>query len=145
MDIKTGEKGSTYTRVYTVVQEKSLVSRKPDASTRESKTNHYVMTRRESSDGKCHFCDEYGHTRTNGPKGSLIVKYFSCEKFVKMTPRQQFKELRTKGLCFQCLYPGARQSRGKHSNGTCQNNFICKHALHDKYPCKKHVLTCAEH
>ena len=53
-----------------------------------------------------------------------------------MTPHQR--------LCFQCLHPEGNQSKGKHSNGTCQNTFTCKHTSHDKYPCKKHVLVCGE-
>ena len=57
-----------------------------------------------------------------------------------MTPQERFKFLRHKGLCFQCLYPGAT-----HTNGTCQRDFTCKHKSHEKYPQKKHVLVWQEH
>ena len=62
-----------------------------------------------------------------------------------MTPAQRFQELKAKGLCFQCLYPGARQDDGRHSSGSCQRDFVCQHPVHDKYHRKKHVLVCHEH
>ena len=62
-----------------------------------------------------------------------------------MTPSQRFKELCSKGYCFQCLYPGAKKTEGKHSNGNCQIDYTCKHSSHEKFPSKKHVLVCHEH
>ena len=89
---------------------------------------------------KCFTCDETGHVKTNGPKGTFLIQYFACEKFVNMTPYERFNVLKQKGFCFQCLYPGA-----KHTIGTCQRDFTCKNTSHDKYPQKKHVLVCQEH
>ena len=62
-----------------------------------------------------------------------------------MTPKDRFTLIKNKGLCIQCLYPGARQDQGKHKEGKCQREFICQHPSHQKYPVKKHVLICEEH
>ena len=57
----------------------------------------------------CSFCEESDHVATNGPNQSKIIQYFSCRKFVEMTPKYRFAELQKKGFCFQCLYPGAEK------------------------------------
>ena len=62
-----------------------------------------------------------------------------------MTPAQRFNKLRKKGLCMQCLYPGAKGYYGKHKEGKCQRDFVCTHIDHQKYPQKKHVLICDEY
>ena len=95
----------------------------------------------------CEICDKEGHTETDGPvKGTKIVQYFMCQKFVEMTPHQRFAVLREKGLCFQCLLPGAKTTvPGKHKDGNCQRNYVCKHSSHDRFNRKKHVLVCHEH
>ena len=55
----------------------------------------------------CYFCEESeDHVATNGPRGTKIVQYFACRKFAEMSPNERFKELRRKGYCFQCLFPG---------------------------------------
>ena len=95
---------------------------------------------------KCCFCEEAeGHVATNGLKGTKIVQYFAFQKFVEMAPKDRFQELKSKGYCFQCLFPGASQDKGKHHDGMLQRDFVCKHKSHDKYPLKKHVLVCHEH
>ena len=43
----------------------------------------------------------------SGPKGTKIVQYFACQKFVEMTPKDRFQELKNKGYCLQCLFAGA--------------------------------------
>ena len=63
----------------------------------------------------------------------IQVQYFACDVFVKMSTADQFKVLREKELCFQCLYPGADLNTGKHKEGKCQKDYVCKHASHDKY------------
>ena len=70
---------------------------------------------------------------------------FACKKFFEMTPKVRFQELWRKGYYFQCLFPGASQSTGKHSDGKYQKDFSCKNTSHDKYPTKKHILVCHEH
>ena len=37
---------------------------------------------------------------TNGPKGTKIVQYFGCQKFVEMAFKNRFQELKSKGYCF---------------------------------------------
>ena len=73
------------------------------------------------------------------------MQYFACQKFVEMAPKDRFQELKNKGYCFQCLFPGAPQDKGKHHDGMCKKDFVYKHKSHDKYSIKKHVLVCYEH
>ena len=94
---------------------------------------------------KCAFCDETGHFERVDRQGNKIVDYYLCQKFVQMTPLDRFKELRRKGYCCMCLYPGALHHTGKHANGLCNNEFVCNHSSHDAYKKKKHVLVCHEH
>ena len=92
---------------------------------------------------QCCFCEEAEeHIATNGPKGTKIVHYFACQKFVGMAPKDRLQELKNKGYCFQCLFPGASQDKGKHYDGICRRIFMCKHKSHGKCPIKKHVLVC---
>ncbi|XP_066920588.1 uncharacterized protein [Clytia hemisphaerica] len=62
-----------------------------------------------------------------------------------MSPLERFQKLRSKGLCYQCLYPGAQRKSGKHQDGQCQRAFICKHPYHDPFTTKMHVLVCDSH
>ena len=98
-----------------------------------------------SNKDTCFICGEEGHNKTNGPKGSKLIQYYSCRVFVEMTPSQRFNVLKKKGYCWQCLYPGALRSNEKHKEGRCQRHFICKHDSHDNFPTKKHVLVCQDH
>lgn len=85
------------------------------------------------------------HVTTTGPRGDKIIQYFSCRNFVEKTPAQRLQILRKKGLCFQCLFPGAKWNEGKHEDGKCQKEYVCPHESHSRYPKKKHVLICEEH
>ncbi|XP_066931129.1 uncharacterized protein [Clytia hemisphaerica] len=108
-----------------------------------------------SSDGKpqhqqhqepiCFICGATNHIKSNGPRGTKLIQYFSCKKFVDMTTSQRFKFLQDNGLCYQCLYPGAQMDRGKHAEGKCQRDFICKNPAHNSEITKKHVLVCDDH
>ena len=40
-------------------------------------------------------------------KEQKIVQYLTCLKFVEMAPKDRFQELKNKGYCVQCLFPGA--------------------------------------
>ena len=82
-----------------------------------------------SDDMPCFFCN----VKTGGPSGSHIIQYFACKKIVDSTPAERFRVLRSKGLCHQCLYPGARQKEGKHANGKCRSYYVCKQESHNKY------------
>ena len=115
-------------------------SRKGSVSSRRDRyVSDYVYNE------KCCFCDETDHVLTNGPKRSKIMQYFACKKSVSMTPTKRFKELCLMGYCFQCLLPGAKKNEGRHVNGSCQSDYICKHSSHENYQQKKHVLVCHEH
>ena len=94
---------------------------------------------------KCSFCGEMGHYETKTYDGSSLVQYYACKKFVEMNPLERYKELRKLGLCYQCLFPGAIQNKGKHANGMCQIDFTCQHPSHDRYSMKRHVLVCHDH
>ena len=43
---------------------------------------------------KCQICDEIDQIVTITSKGKQIINYFSCEKFVKMSPKERFSELK---------------------------------------------------
>ena len=93
----------------------------------------------------CSICGNSDHVATNGPNSTKIVQYFACQKFVQWSPSERFAELKSRGLCCQCLYPGAKHRLQKHKEGRCQSEFACKHPSHDKYTTKLHVLLCQEH
>ena len=98
-----------------------------------------------SSPMPCVICSSTNHEATMGPKKSKLVQYFACDVFVAMSVADRFKFLREKNLCFQCLYPGADWNSGKHKEGKCQKEYVCKHSSHDKFTRKKHVLVCDDH
>ena len=82
---------------------------------------------------KCSICDEVGRVPTSAPNNSKLIKYFACQDFAMMTPKDLFTLIKNKSLCIQCLYPGARQDQDKHKEGKCQREFICQHPFHQKY------------
>ena len=51
----------------------------------------------------------------------------------------RLQELKNKGYCFQCLFPGASQDKGKHYDGICRRIFMCKDKSQGRCPIKKHV------
>ena len=118
-----------------------------DSSNESQDSCHLTDSSKQDSSNRklCSFCNEDDHVVTKGPYGRNLIQYFSCEKFVQMNPHQRLQELRKKGLCYMCLYPGALQNEGKHSTGSCHDEFCCKHSSHDKQNRKKHVLVCNEH
>ena len=81
------------------------------------------------------------HAVTTTRKGNLIVNYFACEKFVKMTVKERFQELKTKKLCFQCLTPGLKA----HHEGHCFDKYVCPDESHKRFPSGLHVLICDKH
>ena len=96
-----------------LIQEKSYQKKntKQNSDGREIGTNdaHFAN---QITEKKCYFYDETGdQIATAGPRGTGIIQYFTCKKFVEMAPKERFQELTIKGYCFQCLFPGASQSR----------------------------------
>ena len=119
-------------------------------TTRQSHTNDGGASHSEgAANGQdsrvCLVCGENDHIQTNGPRGSKIVQYFACKFFAEMKPVERFKFLKTKGYCVQCLFPGAVQTQGKHKEGKCQRDYVCKNEAHERFQTKKHVLCCEEH
>ena len=87
---------------------------------------------------KCHLCGTDGHTTITTKKGNVIVPYYMCERFVKMTAAERLSELSSKNLCTVCLFPGAK--KGQHR---CYfRNFVCP--SHDKTD-QVHILLCEQH
>ena len=99
----------------------------------------------EDENTKCHLCGKYDHVVTKDYLGRNVVEYFSCEKFAKSNPFERGALLKAKGLCRQCLNPGAKENSGVHKTGRCYSRFSCKHELHKKYDRKWHVLLCHLH
>ena len=93
----------------------------------------------------CHICGQSDHVATNGPGYKKLIQYFVCPFWAGMTNAERLKKLKSKGLCFQCLFPGADITTGKHATGRCQRDFVCKHESHEALTTKKHVLVCEEH
>ncbi len=108
------------------------------------RTSSEVVTSKKDQK-TCFLCSKDDHVATKGPYGKKLIQYFSCEIFVQMSPGQRFEELKRKGLCYQCLFPGAKINTGKHVEGKCQNTYICKHDSHNTFTSKKHLLVCEEH
>ena len=79
---------------------------------------------------KCCFCKEAEeHIKTNGPKETKIVQYFACQKFVEMAPKDRFQELKNKGYCFQCLFPGLRKIK-ENIMMECVKGILCVSTNH---------------
>ena len=57
---------------------------------------------------KCHFCDKTDHLVITTATGNMIIPYYVCQIFVNPTPENRLSRLKSKNLCTQCLYPGAR-------------------------------------
>ena len=102
-----------------------------------------------ASEPYCFLCGQSAgsdeHVPTFGPGGKKIIQYFTCRKFVEKSPASRLSTLREKGFCFQCIFPGANATQGKHQDGMCQRDFVCPHPSHQRYSVKKHVLVCDEH
>ncbi len=122
----------------------SDVQKEKDKDSFKKKHNSH-FTQDQNRNLNCSYCGANDHVATRGPKGSKLVQYFSCVKFANDTCIQRFETTKGKGLCYQCLFPGGRVDKGKHKEGNCQKDFICKHPSHEPLTVKKHVLLCDEH
>ena len=115
------------------------------SNNRGSKSSDSSHHQSDGNVSPCFICGATDHVPTNGPKGSKLIQYFVCKKFVEMSNAERLAALKSKKLCIQCLYPGADCRTQKHKEGKCQREFICKHPSHNQYDCKKHVLVCDDH
>lgn len=91
------------------------------------------------SDSPCHVCGQVGHTQITTARGKLILPYYVCELFVRMSPAERLANLESKNLCTVCLFPGAVKGPQHKCYYT---NFCCP--SHDKNK-KIHVLLCETH
>ena len=94
---------------------------------------------------QCHLCSKTDHVSTKDHFGRQVIQYAACRMFTDKSPNARFQLVKDKGLCYQCLSPGATVDHGKHKSGTCFSKFACKHPSHSKFPRSKHVLLCEEH
>ena len=81
---------------------------------------------------------------TSDHRRNNVVQYFCCKRLAELTPAGRFILLKEKGLCHQCLAPGAPLSTSKHRQD-CFSRYCCKNKIHEKHVKKKHVLVCEEH
>ena len=87
----------------------------------------------------CHICGKDDHTTVTTKRGNVIVPYYVCEKFVKLSAAEKLKILTSKNLCTICLFPGSKKGHKCH-----YTNFSCP--SHDTGSRGKiHVLLCDEH
>ena len=105
----------------------------------DSSNNTYNTS--STNNKKCVICEKTDHVPTITSWGNQIINYFACEKFVKMSTKERFEELKKKKLCFQCLMPGKKP---KHE-GTCFDIYKCPHESHKKFQSGLHVLICDRH
>ena len=103
-----------------VVRDAKEPSQTKEDSDRPSKGKHHAHLTDKINFKllKCYICNADDHVATNGPYGTKLIQYFSCQKFAEMNPSQRFAELKSKNLCHQCLYPGADCTKGKHKDGS---------------------------
>ena len=106
--------------------------------------NQQVHTSKTPDPKPCLLCGENGHVWTRNHNFKRVIQYFSCKMFAEMTPSDRFKLLKDKGLCYQCLSPGAPLDTAKHRTD-CFSKYCCKHPSHSSQVKKKHVLVCEEH
>ena len=125
--------------------EKSSHNDREKSNKSETESKRHISYMSNTKQLECVLCGKADHSVTIDHFGRQVVQYFSCKMFVDMTPKERFKLLYEKGLCYQCLSPGAKVEHGKHKNASCFSKFVCKSKTHSKYPRKKHVLCCEEH
>ena len=109
---------------------------------------HFVANGQNTHILTCHICAKDDHKITNNFRNKPVIQYFACKVFVEITPSERVKKLRERGLCYQCLVPGAYLKNDKnnfHMQGKCFKRFVCQDKSHGKYDTKKHLLVCEEH
>ena len=90
---------------------------------------------------KCAICEKTDHVPTITNNGNSIINYFACEKFVNMSTKQRFEELKKRNLCFQCLTPGLKANH----EGDCFDKYKCPDDSHKRFKNGLHVLICDRH
>ena len=86
-------------------------------------------------------CGKNDHKTYVSPfSGHRKASYLACGKFLRMSPLDRGKVLDNKGLCRQCLCPGAK----KGHQYFCSKTYICTDSSHDSSE-GYHVLVCDKH
>ena len=142
-EVKFQEEIILNNRLFHEDNQKNVIKKKSYEEIDKRTYNSYIEKEKRLS---CFLCGAKDHTITVDHFGRKVIQYFSCKAaFVDITPKDRFKSFLTKGLCYQCLAPGALVGKGKHSDASCYDKFVCKNKSHNKYPRKLHVLLCEEH
>ena len=90
----------------------------------------------------CHLCGKNDHMSYVSPYSQRrCVSYLACKTFVEKSPLERLKLLEGKGLCYQCLTPGAKIDHAKN----CNEIYCCKDQSHFKHDKKYHILVCDRH
>ena len=89
----------------------------------------------------CHICGQTNHVLSADHRGNKFVDYFSCKKFVEMSPKERFAELVRKKFCIQCLRPGMIYDESHK----CFDSYICPDRSHGRHIKGCHVLVCDAH
>ena len=89
----------------------------------------------------CKICGKKDHKSYVSPfSGRRKASYLACDKFLRMSPLERGKVLDDKGLCRQCLCPGAKKGHPYF----CNKTYICANPSHDSSE-GYHVLVCDKH
>ena len=89
----------------------------------------------------CHICGETNHVISTDIGGKCWVDYFSCKKFVEMSPKERRTELVKRKFCIQCLRPGIKHD-AVHK---CYSKYNCPDPAHANMTKGCHVLLCEAH
>ena len=92
----------------------------------------------------CHICGLCDHVLSSDMSGRKHVDYFSCPTFVKLPPKDRLLELKSRGLCLQCLSPGQKHNE-QH---VCHDKYVCTEKsdkYHQRYSKSLHFLVCERH
>lgn len=89
----------------------------------------------------CHICGQTDHVLSTDHQGDNCVDYFSCKKFVEMSPKERFSELIRNKFCIQCLRPGIKYDESHK----CFKAYACPDRSHGRHSKVCHVLVCDTH
>ena len=114
--------------------------KKPENSkTQNEKEKIQAHSADHSRSKKFFICEKTDHVPTN--KGNLFINYFASDKFVNMSPKDRFEELKRNQFCFHCLTPGLKAKHG----GNCFDKFKCPNESYKRYKSGLRVLICDQH
>ena len=89
----------------------------------------------------CYLCGKKDHVVSTDKYNRKMIDYFSCKKFVDMSPKDRYSEVLSKKFCIQCLRPGMKFD-DEHK---CYKMYACPDPSHAAHPKGVHVLLCDTH